>query len=163
LYHSGLNVVLTQGSTSAVVLGNAVASLAVGDGVVGTGIPSGTTITAIDLSTRTVTLSAAATQSYQGSIAVWLWVLPVGTGALGTTASGDRQIAALYDAINNQIIVNNVNASAGAGYLSLEGAIINTGNQAGNIQVNNGNGQVTIDNQTGIPVVVNNVYAGSGS
>ncbi len=82
---------------------------------------------------------------------------------LSTVSYGDNQITAQYDAINNQIIVNNVHASSGAGFLSLDGAIINTTNQSGNIQVNDGNGQVTIDNETGVPVEVNNVNAGSGS
>src|SRR5262249_35073707 len=54
---------------------------------------------------------------------------------LSTVSTGDNQITAQYDAVNNQIIVNNVHASSGAGFLSLEGAIINTTNQSGNIQV----------------------------
>ena len=82
---------------------------------------------------------------------------------LSTVSSGDNQITAQYDAVNNQIIVNNVNASSGAGFLSLDGAIINTTNQSGNIQVNDGNGQVRIYNETGVSVKVNNVNAGSGS
>ena len=54
--------------------------------------------------------------------------------------------------------------SAGAGaFISLDGAIMNT-DLMGNIQVNDGIGQVTIDNEVpNVPLVVNNVYAGSNS
>jgi len=86
-----------------------------------------------------------------------LFTLPV-----STVTAGDQQITAQYDAVTGQIIVNNVNASSGAGFLSLDGAIMST-NTSGDIVVNDGNGQVTIDNETNTPVVVNNVNAGSGS
>jgi len=81
---------------------------------------------------------------------------------VSTVTAGDQQITAQYDAVTGQIIVNNVNASSGAGFLSLDGAIMST-NTSGDIVVNDGNGQVTIDNETNTPVVVNNVNAGSGS
>ncbi len=44
----------------------------------------------------------------------------------------------------------------------MDGAIIST-NTLGNIHVNGGLGAVTIDNETGIPVVVQNVSAGTNS
>src|SRR5262249_2840833 len=61
-----------------------------------------------------------------------------------------------------QIILSDVTASSGGGSLSLQGAIMNT-NTLGNIHVNGGLGSVTINNSTGIPVVVHDISAGSGS
>jgi hypothetical protein len=67
-----------------------------------------------------------------------------------------------YDAITKQIIVDNVSAGAGA-FISLDGAIMNT-DLMGNIQVNDGIGQVTTDNQVpNVPLVVNNVYTGNNA
>jgi hypothetical protein len=77
-------------------------------------------------------------------------------------SSGDQTISAQYDAVSNQIIVHDVSASSGGGFLSLDGGIMNT-NALGHIHVNGGLGAVTIDNQTGIPLVVDNVYAGTNS
>ena len=62
----------------------------------------------------------------------------------------------------NEIILNNVSASSGGGFFTMDGAIIST-NTLGNIHVNGGLGAVTIDNETGIPVVVQNVSAGTNS
>lgn len=79
---------------------------------------------------------------------------------LAVTRSGDSQIKAQYDAATNQIIVKNVTASSGGGFVRLHGGIMST-NTLGNIRVNGGLGDVAIDNQTGVPVVVQTVYAGS--
>src|SRR5262249_33486620 len=76
--------------------------------------------------------------------------------------AGDSTITAQYNAQTNQIILSDVTASSGGGSLSLQGAIMNT-NTLGNIHVNGGLGSVTINNSTGIPVVVHDVSAGSGS
>ena len=74
-----------------------------------------------------------------------------------TVSPGDTQIAAQYDAITGQIIVSNVSAASG-GFISLDGAIMST-DTFGEINVNSDLGQVTIDNQTSYPIVVNNVSA----
>ena len=77
-------------------------------------------------------------------------------------AAGDSTVGVQYDAQTNQILVSDVSASSGGGALDLQGAIMNT-NTLGNIHVNGGLGAVTIDNSTGIPLVVHNVSAGSSA
>jgi hypothetical protein len=77
-----------------------------------------------------------------------------------TVGPGDAPITAQFDAATGQILVNDVSASSGGGSLRLDGKIMNT-NLNGKIHVNGGPGQVTIDNETGYPVVVNSVAAGS--
>lgn len=67
---------------------------------------------------------------------------------------------AVYDAAHNQIIVTDTNASSSGGRLTMNGAIIST-STFGNIEVNGGLGQVTISNQTSIPMVVNKVNTGN--
>jgi hypothetical protein len=67
---------------------------------------------------------------------------------------------AVYDAANNRIVITDTNASSSGGRLTMNGAIIST-STLGNIEVNGGLGQVTIDNQTAIPMVVNKVNTGS--
>ncbi len=76
--------------------------------------------------------------------------------------STDSTITAQYNAASNQIILDNVSASSGGGSFTMDGAIIST-NTLGDIHVNGGLGAVTIDNETGIPVVVQNVSAGTNS
>jgi hypothetical protein len=79
-----------------------------------------------------------------------------------TITPGDHQITAYYDAQNQQIDVNDVNAASNGAFVYLNGAILST-NTMGNIHVNGGAGQVTINNQTGLPLVVNNVSAGTST
>lgn len=67
---------------------------------------------------------------------------------------------AVYDAAHDQIIVTDTNASSSGGRLTMNGAIIST-STFGNIEVNGGLGQVTINNQTTIPMVVNKVNTGN--
>ncbi len=76
--------------------------------------------------------------------------------------ASDSTITAQYNAATNQIVLNNVSASSGGGSFAMDGAVIST-NTLGNIHVNGGLGAVTIDNETGIPVVVQNVSAGTNS
>ncbi len=74
-----------------------------------------------------------------------------------TISAGDTPITAQYNAQTKQIIVNNVTASGG-GFVSLDGGLIST-DVLGNLTVADGNGQVTIDNESGYPLVINNVSA----
>ncbi len=67
---------------------------------------------------------------------------------------------AVYDAANNRIVITDTNASSSGGRLTMNGAIIST-STLGNIEVNGGLGQVMIDNQTAIPLVVNKINTGS--
>lgn len=65
-----------------------------------------------------------------------------------------------YSAITNQITVANINASSGGGSVLIDGKIIST-NQYGNIHVNGGYGNVSINNQTGLDLVVKGVNTGN--
>ncbi len=76
--------------------------------------------------------------------------------------SSDSTITAQYNAQHNQIVLDNVSASSGGGYFAMDGGIVST-NALGNIHVNGGLGAVTIDNETGIAVKVQNVSAGTNS
>ncbi len=73
-----------------------------------------------------------------------------------TLSSGNTEVTAYYDPATKQIILNNLSASS-AGFVSLYGGIVST--SQGEINVGDGLGTVTIANQTGYPVVVNNVSA----
>lgn len=82
-------------------------------------------------------------------------------GLLTPTEAATRGVGtAVYDAANDRIIVTDTNASSSGGRLTMNGAIIST-SAFGNIEVNGGLGQVTIDNQTSIPMVVNKVNTGN--
>jgi filamentous hemagglutinin family protein len=76
-------------------------------------------------------------------------------------STGGTLIHAKYDFVNQRIIVDDVNASGG-GFVYIKGGVIST-NQLGNIQVNNGYGQVTINNQSNAQLQVGNIDTGSGS
>ncbi len=69
----------------------------------------------------------------------------------------DNLITASYNAESNQIILDNVTVSVAA-RVTLNGAIIST-HSDGNIQVVGGYGQVTVDNQTDITLVVRDITA----
>ena len=87
---------------------------------------------------------------------------PIFNIPVSTLSPGDSQITATFNALTNQIIVDNVSASSGGGAVTLDGAIIST-NTLGNIHVDGGLGQVSVNNQTGIPLVVQQIYTGSNS
>src|SRR5699024_2231341 len=78
-----------------------------------------------------------------------------------TTRAGDSRIQSRYDAERNEIVVDNVVASTGGAQVRIEGALLSS-NTLGRINVSAGLGRAEIDNQSGIQVVVNNVYAGAG-
>jgi hypothetical protein len=81
---------------------------------------------------------------------------------LSTVGLGDQLITTTYNAASNTLSLSNVNASSGGGFVLLDGKIINTSPQSqGNINVNGGLGQVTVDNQTGLAVTVNSLNTGS--
>ncbi len=87
---------------------------------------------------------------------------PIFNIPVSTLSPGDSQITATFNALTNQITVDNVSASSGGGAVTLDGAIIST-NTLGNIHVDGGLGQVIVNNQTGIPLVVQQIYTGSNS
>ena len=81
---------------------------------------------------------------------------------LATVQTGDSQITATYNAQTNQITVNDVVAALTGGNASLTGEIISTNPQA-LIKFEDGIGKITVNNQTGIPVVVQNIDSGSAA
>ena len=82
-----------------------------------------------------------------------------GNALLQVINAGSELIGASYNPSTNQILLNNVNASGG-GEAYFDGKIVSTGN--GSIHVNSGFGQVVVDNTTGDPLVVNDIYTGNG-
>ena len=82
-----------------------------------------------------------------------------GNPLLQVINAGSELIGASYNPSTNQILLNNVNASGG-GQAYFDGKIVSTGN--GSIHVNSGFGQVVVDNTTGDPLVVNDIYTGNG-
>ena len=79
-----------------------------------------------------------------------------------TVGAGDTQIDAKYDALTNQILLNNVVQGSG-GYVYLNGKIISTstsGSAQGSIIVNGGAGTVTVNNSTGVELVTNTINTG---
>ena len=80
--------------------------------------------------------------------------------------SDDSLIDATYDASTNQITLDNVSTSSGGGSVTIEGHVLNTNAQSsggilGEIHVNGGLGQVDVDNQTGLQLDIQDIYAGS--
>ncbi len=82
-----------------------------------------------------------------------------GNALLQVIGANSQLIGASYDPVNKQIILNNINASGG-GEATFTGNIVSTG--GGSINVNSGYGKVDVDNTTNDPLVVNNIYTGSG-
>lgn len=74
-------------------------------------------------------------------------------------APDSRLIHATYNPANGQIVLDNINASGG-GTAYFDGRIVSTGN--GSIHVNSGLGSVTVDNTTGHPLTVKNIFTGDG-
>ena len=78
-----------------------------------------------------------------------------------SASAGSAPIAAKYDFVNQRILVDDVNASGG-GFVYMKGAIIST-NPLGRIEVNNGYGQVTINNLSQAKLQLGNIDTGAGS
>jgi len=68
-------------------------------------------------------------------------------------------IGAVYNAATHQLVLDNVTANGG-GSVTLDGKIVSTAQ--GSIHVNSGYGSVQVDNTSGVPLVLQNVYAGKG-
>ncbi|MCO6453768.1 MAG: hypothetical protein J5I93_00495, partial [Pirellulaceae bacterium] len=85
------------------------------------------------------------------------YVIPLND--LSAVNPGDSRITAMYDAASNQITVSEVSNISTGGVVSLRGAIIST-NPNGAIDLQGGVGNVTVNNQTGIPLVIQNIDAG---
>ncbi|MGC9259152.1 MAG: leukotoxin LktA family filamentous adhesin, partial [Phycisphaerae bacterium] len=100
------------------------------------------------------------------------------SGSYGISAlnAGDQMITPVYNPVTNEIVLDSkftdpvtnqsilsstINASGG-GFVYLHGGIISTAPGAG-IHINDGYGNVTVDNSSSVPVVVQNVSTGNGS
>ncbi|KKN78394.1 hypothetical protein LCGC14_0350420 [marine sediment metagenome] len=78
-----------------------------------------------------------------------------------SATGGSALVLAKYDFVNQRILVDDVNASGG-GFVYMKGAIIST-NPLGRIEVNNGYGQVTINNLSQAKLELGNIDTGAGS
>ena len=116
---------------------------------------------------RSVTISADIGQSLLGSRNAYL--------AAGRTVVGMAElfsdqpiwqspntVATSFDFVNQRFIVDNTNASSGGGSVLLDGQIIST-NTLGRIKINGGFGHVSIDNQSGLELVVNRINTGTAA
>jgi Ca2+-binding RTX toxin-like protein len=99
-------------------------------------------------------------QMYQQLYQAGLVSNPVINLPVTTLLAGDALITATFDARTGQISLSDVKASAGGGLIKVEGEIVST-NPDGELKVNGGLGQVTVDNETGVDLAVNNIYTGS--
>jgi len=95
---------------------------------------------------------------------------PNSVDRLAVNSSTDTVISAWYDTVNRDIVLNNVvNGSGGSVYLSGRdhqygpGTATNPLGGYGNIVVNSGYSDVTIDNTTGWPVVVKTINTGQST
>ena len=77
------------------------------------------------------------------------------------TATSGQPIGAKYDFVNQRIQLDDVNASGG-GFIYMRGGIIST-NPAGRIEVNNGFGEVVIDNRSAQQLQLGDIDTGVGS
>ncbi len=120
-------------------------------------------------------------QTYQNALKQFGLTLPtvdlsIGGYGLSALNTGDQMITPVYNPGTNQIVLDSkftdpvtsqsilsstINASGG-GFVYLHGGIISTAPGAG-IHINDGYGQVTVDNYSSAPVVLQNVTTGSGS
>ncbi len=80
------------------------------------------------------------------------------TGLSYATSNASQNIPVSYNAVNGQLEVNAVKVQGG--YMSLVGRILST--SLGNINVLDGYGRITINNQTSLPMVVNRLDTGAG-
>ncbi|MET4255568.1 hypothetical protein ABIC09_000496 [Bradyrhizobium sp. S3.12.5] len=89
------------------------------------------------------------------------WDIPVSD--LTTSGTGDATIGAKYNVLTDQIILNSVVQGSG-GYIYLNGKIISTSTQDGQLQgklvINGGAGTVTVNNTTGLQLVTNTINTG---
>ena len=99
-----------------------------------------------------VSLSQYVTEYQLGLVARQV-AIPLDSG----TATG---ISAVFDAATDEIIVSKLAAASGPAKVTVDGGIINT-DPVGSIDVNGGLGTVNINNQSGVTLVLQNIYAGS--
>ena len=79
---------------------------------------------------------------------------------IGTSSDGQEKIRVNYNAATNQLELAGVQVQGG--YVELFGQIFNTNSAGGNIRVMDGYGQVKVDNQTALTLVMNTLDTGRG-
>ena len=96
---------------------------------------------------------------------MWLTGLvsnPVVQLPVNAVNAGDTLISASFDARTGQVTIDKVRAAGGSAIVRIKGALVNT-NDLGQIKINGGLGHVEVNNQTGAPLVVQDIYAGSNA
>ena len=83
------------------------------------------------------------------------------TGLGGNVQGAWQQIPVFYNCQGNNLQVNGVQVQGG--YIQLNGQIVNTNPDGGLLRVLDGYGQIKIDNQTLLPIWVNQLNTGSGA
>jgi len=76
--------------------------------------------------------------------------------------SAPNAVPISYDVVNDRLVMADVNASSGGGSVLLDGQIIST-NTLGNIKVNGGFGNVSVNNQSGLDLVTNRINTGTAA
>jgi filamentous hemagglutinin family protein len=79
-----------------------------------------------------------------------------------TTAKDSTPIDVYYDPAKGQLVLHDV-TGGGSGSISLRGQIVNTNAQGGNIEVRNGYAHVVVTNNTGIPLLTQDINTGDGN
>ncbi|MGA7499958.1 MAG: hypothetical protein WBX00_24775 [Isosphaeraceae bacterium] len=79
-----------------------------------------------------------------------------------TVTPGDSLIDGTYDPVSNQITLDDVTDLQSGGSVYLKGTIIST-NTLGQISVQGGSGTVDVNNQSGIPLAVQDITAGGNA
>ena len=81
---------------------------------------------------------------------------------LGGGWAGPNAAPVYYDAVNDRLVLYDVNASSGGGSVLLDGQIIST-NTLGKIKVNGGFGNVSLNNQSGLDLITNRINTGTAA
>lgn len=101
---------------------------------------------------------------YSGGGAIADYIINHNAGVAGYSATTmDLGNGVTYNLTTNQIVLPTyINVSSDGAHVKLSGAIVSTNNQ-GAIVMNSGLGQIGISNETGIPLTVQNVDAGTNA
>ena len=77
-------------------------------------------------------------------------------------SDGSTPIDVYYDPARGQLVLQSINGG-GSGSISLHGAIINTNAGGGAIEVSNGYAHVTVQNNSGVPLLTSDINTGDGN
>ncbi len=82
--------------------------------------------------------------------------------AIGGVWANDGAAPLYYDLVNDRLVLYDINASSGGGSVLLDGQIIST-NLFGSIKINGGFGDVSLNNTSGLDLVVNRINTGTAA